>query len=127
MFLHPKRLAISGGYFGFYKTIDIYKRIRGDLEIIGIDEPYQPGDVCWLETPLNPTGEARDIQYYADKVIYFTTLLRTFTQDRLVLGSCSRREVSRRLDLCSSALAGPLQVGRRFSHALGNEIHGWSF
>jgi len=38
------------------------------LEIIGIDEPYQPGDVCWLETPLNPTGEARDIQYYADKV-----------------------------------------------------------
>ncbi|RDX43374.1 cystathionine gamma-synthase [Lentinus brumalis] len=50
-------------------TIEVYKRIRGeDLPIIGIDEQFQPGDLCWLETPLNPTGESRDIKYYADKV-----------------------------------------------------------
>ena len=30
-----------------------------DLQIISIDDPFQEGDVCWLETPLNPTGEAR--------------------------------------------------------------------
>lgn len=68
VFLHPKRLAITDGYHGFHQTIAIYKRIRGDLEVIGLDDEYKPGDVCWLETPLNPTGEARDIQYYADKV-----------------------------------------------------------
>ncbi len=41
-------------------TIDVYKRSRtADIEIIGIDDEYKPGDLCWLETPLNPTGEAR--------------------------------------------------------------------
>lgn len=68
MFLHPKRIAITGGYFGFHKTLDIYRRMRPDLEVIGIDDDFKPGDVCWLETPLNPSGESRDIRYYADKV-----------------------------------------------------------
>ena len=31
------------------------------VEIIGIDDEFQAGDVCWLETPLNPTGEARSV------------------------------------------------------------------
>ena len=26
------------------------------------------GTVCWLETPLNPIGESRNIKHYADKV-----------------------------------------------------------
>ncbi|KAI0729382.1 cystathionine gamma-synthase [Fomitopsis betulina] len=65
---HPKRIAISGGYHGCHATIEVYKRSRGsDIPVIGIDDAYQPGDLCWLETPLNPTGEARDIKYYADK------------------------------------------------------------
>ncbi|TFK83495.1 cystathionine gamma-synthase [Polyporus arcularius HHB13444] len=69
IYSHPKRIAVTGGYIGFHSTIEVYKRIRGgDLPIIGIDEQFQPGDLCWLETPLNPTGESRDIKYYADKV-----------------------------------------------------------
>jgi cystathionine gamma-synthase len=69
VFLQPKRLAITGGYFGFHKTVELYSRVRVDMEIIGIDDDFKPGDVCWLETPLNPTGESRDIKYYADKVM----------------------------------------------------------
>ncbi|KAF5388095.1 hypothetical protein D9615_000305 [Tricholomella constricta] len=73
VFYQPKRIAITEGYHGCYATIEVYKKTKGaDLQIIGIDDEYQPGDLCWLETPLNPTGEAswkvRDIQYYADKV-----------------------------------------------------------
>ncbi|KAH9843892.1 cystathionine gamma-synthase [Rhodofomes roseus] len=65
---HPKRIAITGGYHGCHNTIEVYKRSRGgDLPLIGLDDDYQPGDLCWLETPLNPTGEARDIKYYAEK------------------------------------------------------------
>ncbi|KAI0832521.1 cystathionine gamma-synthase [Trametes gibbosa] len=65
----PKRVAITDGYHGCHATIQLYKRNRGgDLPLISIDDHFQPGDLCWLETPLNPTGEARDIKYYADKV-----------------------------------------------------------
>ena len=69
-------------------TIEVYKRSKDvNLEIVSLDDELKPGDVCWLETPLNPTGEARyarlfisflretndlfafrDIKYYADKV-----------------------------------------------------------
>jgi cystathionine gamma-synthase len=66
--LAPKRLAISGGYHGFHTTIDKYRKSNTSLEIISLDDEYKPGDVCWLETPLNPTGESRDIQYYANKI-----------------------------------------------------------
>ncbi|KAM5534316.1 hypothetical protein V8D89_012044 [Ganoderma adspersum] len=69
VYFNPKRVAITAGYHGCHATIDVYKRGRqGDLPIVGIDDDFQPGDLCWLETPLNPTGEARDIKYYADKV-----------------------------------------------------------
>ncbi|KAF8076285.1 Cys/Met metabolism PLP-dependent enzyme-domain-containing protein [Lyophyllum atratum] len=69
VFYQPKRIAISEGYHGCHATIEVYKKTKGvDLQVIGIDEEYQSGDLCWLETPLNPTGESRDIQYYADKV-----------------------------------------------------------
>ncbi|KAH9943348.1 cystathionine gamma-synthase [Epithele typhae] len=64
----PKRVAITGGYHGCHATIEVFKRGRKDMPIIDIDDEFQPGDLCWLETPLNPTGVARDIKYYADKV-----------------------------------------------------------
>ena len=35
------------------------------VEIIGIDDEFQAGDVCWLETPLNPTGEARSVSVFS--------------------------------------------------------------
>ncbi|TFK94703.1 cystathionine gamma-synthase [Polyporus arcularius HHB13444] len=67
VYFKPKRIAIKGGYFGCHATIAIYKRST-DVPLIDIDDDFQPGDLCWLETPLNPTGESRDIKYYADKV-----------------------------------------------------------
>ena len=61
---NPKRVAITDGYHGCHATIDVYKRSRqGDLPVVGLDDDFQPGDLCWLETPLNPTGEARRVLY----------------------------------------------------------------
>ncbi|KAE9410372.1 PLP-dependent transferase [Gymnopus androsaceus JB14] len=65
----PKRVAIRGGYFGFHQTIEVYKKCRDqEIQVIDLDDEYKPGDLCWVETPVNPTGESRDIQYYADKI-----------------------------------------------------------
>ena len=58
--LKPKRIAISGGYFGCHGAIDVY--LKGRFEktpIIDLEDEYQEGDLCWLETPVNPTGESR--------------------------------------------------------------------
>ncbi|KAK0190989.1 Cys/Met metabolism PLP-dependent enzyme-domain-containing protein [Armillaria mellea] len=69
VFFKPKRVAINGGYFGCHATTEVYSKSRDtNLEMIDLDDEFQPGDLCWLETPLNPTGESRDISYYADKV-----------------------------------------------------------
>lgn len=60
MFYQPKRVAIREGYHGCHASIAVYKKSRGaDFQIIDLDDEYQEGDLCWLETPLNPTGEAR--------------------------------------------------------------------
>lgn len=60
VFFKPKRVAITGGYHGFHATIEVYKKACGaDMPIIGIDDEFEAGDLCWLETPLNPTGESR--------------------------------------------------------------------
>ncbi|ELU37560.1 cystathionine gamma-synthase [Rhizoctonia solani AG-1 IA] len=66
--LGPKRLAIRDGYHGVHVSIEVYKKSRPDLELIDIDDEFRPGDVCWIETPLNPTGEARNLKHYADKI-----------------------------------------------------------
>ncbi|KAF8639426.1 hypothetical protein AX16_010281 [Volvariella volvacea WC 439] len=69
VFFNPKRVAITGGYHGCHATIEVFKKTRGvDIEVIGLDDEYRPGDLCWLETPVNPTGESRDIRYYAEKI-----------------------------------------------------------
>ncbi|KAI0267462.1 cystathionine gamma-synthase [Gloeopeniophorella convolvens] len=66
-FLQPRGIAIGGGYHGVHRVIQTYGRGR-DLKIVGLDDDFEGIDVCWVETPLNPTGEARDLQYYADKI-----------------------------------------------------------
>ncbi|QRW16400.1 Cys/Met metabolism PLP-dependent enzyme [Rhizoctonia solani] len=66
--LNPKRLAIRDGYHGVHVSIDVYKKAKPELEIIDIDDEFKAGDLCWVETPLNPTGEARNLKYYAEKV-----------------------------------------------------------
>ncbi|KAK2466138.1 hypothetical protein APHAL10511_001780 [Amanita phalloides] len=69
IFFQPKRIAITGGYHGSHSSIEIYRKSTGSgVELIDLDDEYRPGDLCWLETPVNPVGESRDIQYYADKV-----------------------------------------------------------
>jgi cystathionine gamma-synthase len=55
----PQRIAIGRGYFGCHQTIMIYQKTRPDVKFIDLDDEFQEGDLCWLETPLNPTGEAR--------------------------------------------------------------------
>ncbi|KAL1724100.1 Cys/Met metabolism PLP-dependent enzyme-domain-containing protein [Schizophyllum commune] len=67
--IRPKRVAVQGSYHGCHVALSVYNRGRDtEVQVIDLDDEYQPGDMCWLETPLNPTGEARDIQYYADKI-----------------------------------------------------------
>ncbi len=56
----PKRIAIGGGYHGVHDTISIYKNFKGpEFQVIDLNDEFQEGDLCWLETPLNPTGESR--------------------------------------------------------------------
>ena len=69
MLSNPQRVAMTGGYMGVQQAVQQFKRVRGgNLEVIDIDDEFREGDVCWIETPMNPTGESRNIQYYADKV-----------------------------------------------------------
>lgn len=82
----PKCIAITGGYHGFHNSISVYKKAN-KVKIIGLEDDFEEGTLCWLETPLNPTGESRlvpsssnhvvilwiyfrNIQYYADKVSF---------------------------------------------------------
>ncbi|EKM80374.1 hypothetical protein AGABI1DRAFT_73517 [Agaricus bisporus var. burnettii JB137-S8] len=64
----PKRIAVRGGYHGCHESFVMYQKSRSDAEVIDLDADYKPGDLCWLETPVNPYGESRDIQYYAEKI-----------------------------------------------------------
>lgn len=60
VYARPKRIAITGGYHGAHKSLEVYQLSKEkDFEVIGIDDEFKEGDLCWLETPLNPTGEAR--------------------------------------------------------------------
>lgn len=62
MHYKPKRVAISEGYVGCHATIAVYKQTKGvGVDLIGLDDEYRPGDLIWLETPLNPTGESRQV------------------------------------------------------------------
>ncbi|TVY30455.1 putative trans-sulfuration enzyme [Lachnellula hyalina] len=69
VFLNPKRIAIGEGYHGCHGIIDIHKKLTG-LQKLDLDcpaEDLQPGDIVHVETPLNPTGEARNLKAYAEK------------------------------------------------------------
>ncbi|PHH60059.1 hypothetical protein CDD81_2145 [Ophiocordyceps australis] len=64
--INPRRIAISQGYHGCHAVIDIMSRLTG-LEKVALDAEVERGDVIHLETPLNPTGEARSIAHYAER------------------------------------------------------------
>jgi hypothetical protein len=69
VFYQPRRIALKGGYFGSLYTIDVFRKNKGSpIEIIDLDAAYQPGDLCWLETPVNPTGDSRYVAFALDRV-----------------------------------------------------------
>jgi cystathionine beta-lyase/cystathionine gamma-synthase len=67
-FLNPKRVAIGAGYHGCHGVLTLHEKLSG-LKVLPLDckpEDLQEGDLVHLETPVNPTGLAFNIQHYAD-------------------------------------------------------------
>ncbi|RMZ87906.1 hypothetical protein DV736_g4868, partial [Chaetothyriales sp. CBS 134916] len=67
-FLNPKNIAIGDGYHGCHGVIRIHQRLTG-CKVHALDckpDELGEGDLICLETPVNPTGEAFNIQHYAD-------------------------------------------------------------
>jgi cystathionine beta-lyase/cystathionine gamma-synthase len=69
VFLNPKRIAIGDGYHGCHGVIGLLSKLSGlqQVDLDCADSELGPGDVIHVETPLNPTGEARDLAFYAAK------------------------------------------------------------
>ncbi|KAK4231035.1 cystathionine beta-lyase [Podospora fimiseda] len=91
VFLNPKRVAIGGGYHGCHGILGIINKLNGleklELENENDLNKLQPGDVIHVETPLNPTGEARDLEYYrrkADELGCYLTVDATFAPPPLM-------------------------------------------
>lgn len=94
--LNPKRIAIGDGYHGCHGVIELLSRLTG-LKQLPLDcdlSELQAGDVIHVETPLNPTGEARNLEYYAERaraVGAYLTVDATFAppplQDPLAFGA----------------------------------------
>lgn len=82
----PSVIAIKRGYHGVHVSIQLYCRGR-NVKIIDLDDDYEKamqsaptaaeassegvvkrgGLLVWVETPLNPSGEARDLAKYVRK------------------------------------------------------------
>ena len=54
-----RRVRISGGYHGTHAALGTL-----DMEVAELGNDIRPGDIVWLETPKNPTGELEDIARY---------------------------------------------------------------
>lgn len=80
----PDVIAITDGYHGCHGAIGVYSSVRPGVvrhalaatavpltlwlpsqKVIKLDDPFPSGVrlMCWVETPLNPTGESRSIAY----------------------------------------------------------------
>ncbi|KAI0889822.1 PLP-dependent transferase [Annulohypoxylon maeteangense] len=70
VFLNPKRIAIGDGYHGCHGVIALLSKLTG-LTTVPLSADFEtelrPGDVVHVETPLNPTGEARDLASFAER------------------------------------------------------------
>jgi cystathionine gamma-synthase len=67
--LNPKVVAIGDGYHGCHGVLKIFQKLT-HCKIVDVHNPdtweeLGEGDVVHLETPLNPTGEAYEIEKYA--------------------------------------------------------------
>lgn len=77
MWLNPKVVAIGAGYHGCHGVLEIFQKLTKCKIVDLFDEKswdneaegwsLGKGDVVHLETPVNPTGKAYDISYYAKK------------------------------------------------------------
>lgn len=66
--LRPKRIFITEGYHGTHRGIALMERLIGVQKLTFDDlDQLEAGDIVHVETPLNPTGVARNLEYYADK------------------------------------------------------------
>ncbi|KAJ2330326.1 hypothetical protein GGI00_003760 [Coemansia sp. RSA 2681] len=61
----PKKVAISPCYFGIRGVLAQYGAIAGAVQVVGAECPLDGVDLVWLESPVNPTGEIKDISCYA--------------------------------------------------------------
>ena len=94
--VNPRRIAIGDGYHGCHGVVRLLSRLTG-LQQLPLDcdaSALRPGDVVHVETPLNPSGEARDLAAYARKARAagaYLTVDATFAppplQDPLALGA----------------------------------------
>ena len=69
VFLRPERVSVGAGYHGSRGVLGLHEKLHG-MKVLPLDcpaEELQKGDVIHLETPVNPTGEARHITSYAEK------------------------------------------------------------
>ncbi|KAL6358355.1 hypothetical protein LRP88_08540 [Fusarium phalaenopsidis] len=64
----PKRIFIGEGYHGVHRSIKLQRRVTR-VEKLTLEDLDQlgRGDLLHIETPLNPTGEARNLKYYVAK------------------------------------------------------------
>ncbi|CAG8243302.1 unnamed protein product [Penicillium olsonii] len=93
--LNPKRIFMGDGYHGCHGVVDVMNKLTGiqkfDLTEL---EHLSAGDVIHVETPWNPTGEARNLAYFSAKARQkgaFLTVDSTFAppplQDPLQFGA----------------------------------------
>jgi cystathionine beta-lyase/cystathionine gamma-synthase len=68
VYLNPKRVAIGSGYHGCHGVLGVLKKLNGMETLELYDEKdvakLEKGDLIHVETPLNPYGEARDLEYW---------------------------------------------------------------
>ncbi|KAL7934402.1 cystathionine gamma-synthase [Trichoderma chlorosporum] len=67
--LKPRQISIGKGYPGCHGTIALISGLNG-MKKLPLDcaaKDLEAGDVIFLETPVNPTGVAINIQDFADK------------------------------------------------------------
>ncbi len=57
--LHPKRVAIDGGYHGTHAVLAQWATLG--VQPVPLDIELRAGDLLWLETPKNPMCEIADI------------------------------------------------------------------
>lgn len=97
--LNPRRISIGNGYHGVHNVISILHRLTEGQRFNSLPLDCQPfvlgpGDVIWLETPLNPYGTSYDIAYYTEKansvgavLVVDSTFAPPPLQDPIALGA----------------------------------------